>query len=341
MRNYFLKFTMFCLLLLGAVSIQSCSDDDEKDDVLNDDKVAVFLMSQVNDWRKAVKYYAEKALDEQGLSYTMQIANDTESQMTQLRDAANAGYKVMVVCPEGVNTSNEKEYGELIDELASKGIKIILSETAIGNNYTSIIYYDNENIGKQAAEAVHIIFDDLSATSPTSYLFNITGEMSLSDHRNQGYSNKMQTWLNNFSSSKFDVSSFTRDSGKEGTEKIENHIKSSLSQTAVIYAQDDEIALGVLEYISEKEDEETLFDDIYAIIGCGGSQEFLQKIKQQSEDGPILATTLYAPKTLMNNCFEIAAKVLKGESIQKDNLLTSDIVTKANVDQYIDDKSPY
>lgn len=318
--------------------MQSCSDND-KDDVPNREKVAVLLMSQANDWRKAVKYHAEKSLEERALPHILQVAEDTQTQMAQMRAAADAGHTVMVIFPEGVNATNQEEYGKLIDELAAKGIKIILSETPIGNNYTAMVYYNNGNVGKQAARAVHDVLD--VTVLPASYLFNITAEMAISDDRNKGYTNKMYTGID-APVHTFDIQNFTRDSGKDGAQQIATYMASIPAETSVIYAQDDEIALGILKYIEDNSTDNPLAANVKAIVGCGGSQEFFLRIKgQQADDSPVLATTLYAPKVLMSNCIAIAAKLLDGESVEKNHLITSDIVTKTNVDEYIDAESPY
>lgn len=339
-----LTFTLSCLLLIGALVIQSCSSS-SNNNIPNKDKVAVFLMGQVNDWRKANKYYVERSLRSKNIPYTVKSANTTEEQAEQVAQAAFAGYKVMIICPEGVNDDNRETLDDLVDQLVAYGVKVILSETALGNDYTSVVYYDNEDIGRQAGTAAIDIIDQITppVTAVGTFIFNVSAEQALSDLRRSGYSSAI---LDEFAGTHFfdeNVSNYTRQSGRDGAAALQSFFDETMYNdiSPVIYAQDDEIAMGVLEYISETPVGSPYRSRISGIVGCGGSQEFLQLIRDQSGDFPILSTTLYSPKALMEACVDAAAKALKGQSVDKDIELTSEVVDADNASQYIDAGSPY
>ena len=100
-----------------------------------------------------------------------------------------------------------------------------------------------------------------------------------------------------------------------------------------IFSIDDESSLGILQAIKDAGRE-----DIQFLSGAGGSQAYFQQIAD-SEDINLFTAT-YSP-SMIGDAVEEAWKVLNGEDVEQDQIVSPTIVNSDNVDEFLDENSPY
>ena len=303
------------LFMLGTV-FTSCSDDDD-DDKTDNPEVGVCLKSQSNNWRKALNYYAKKELDNLGLTYNIVAANNGTEQATQLAKAALEN-KVIILSPEGVSK-------EAIQAVIEKEIPVILLEEEYDVNYTALVQVDNNDVGKEAA--AYMAKTELTKVA----VYGVTEDPASSNARVDNFVEAFSKASPNTTVILKTIGKYTRENGKEMTLQLLD----SDPTVEGIFAQDDEIALGVLDALAEREN-----TTVKVVIGCGGAQDYFTEIK--SSETIDLASILYSPAEIMGKGVDIAADVLKGNyPSTKKIVLTPTTVNKDNVEKYIDSSSPY
>lgn len=310
MKLKFLLFA-FCVLSLGLLTT-SCNDDDD-----DNREIGVLIKNPSNSWRKALTYYAEKSLLENGLinsAYIRSAKNGTE-QAKQLKEAYDRGCRVIVLSPEGIDKN-------IVEEYIGKGVKFILSEEELVESYTSYIYTDNTSVGKNAAQFI------MQKEMEKVALFHVKQDLASSNGRIKGFLDHLLENETLLVAERFELDYYTREDGKEAALEVLQD-----PSFDAIYAQDDEVALGVLDAIKE-----TGSTNIKIVIGCGGSQDFFQRIKETTD--LTLATTLYSP-SMMGKCVDVAALILKGNQVDKKYPIDPTVISSENVASYFDPNSPY
>ena len=305
-----------CAFLSVMILFAACSDDDEPCPAQHP-QVAVCLKSQTNSWRTALSYYATNQLESKGLTYATYVAKDKTQQANQIRMALEAGCQILVVVPEGIGK-------EALDVAFSAGIPVVMFEDGVSDGYAALVQGDNAAAGKNAAEyiaskgAVHVV------------AFEITQDPVSSDARVGAFTEELKSQSPSIRLTTQTLSLYTSADGKEAAARI---LAGDPSVDA-FYAQDDEVASGVIEAISESGR-----TDIKVVVGCGGSQAFLSLILSTTVTD--VATTLYSP-SMITKCVDLADDLLKGKTIEeKQVVMPATVVNKGNAGEYQDSNSPY
>lgn len=289
--------TLLCALLTLGFVFQSCEDDDTP-------QVGVCLKNPSNDWRKALRTHAEHSLNDYGLTYSIAQSETAAKQEEAVQAMVNKGCEVIIISPEG-------EPKEAITNAINAGIPIVFTESAPVTGYKTLIEISNSAIGESAAS-----FFNKQEIKKVA-LFSITQDIASSSGRINGIKAKLDGTI---AVQEFTLATYTSAAGKSAAEDI---LRNNPDIDA-IYAQDDEIALGVLEAITAAESEQ-----IKAVVGCGGSKTYFEKIK--ATESINLATTLYSPKALMEAAVDAADKIIKNQTVENLISLPSELVDKTNV----------
>ena len=109
------------------------------------------------------------------------------------------------------------------------------------------------------------------------------------------------------------------------TDILESH-----KQVDAVFSMDDEISIGVIQAITEAGRE-----DIHAITGGGGMQEYFNMIADEKYADLGLASALYSP-SMVEEAIKSAVAVFNGEEREAVIVIPTTIVTKANVAEFID-----
>lgn len=160
--------------------------------------------------------------------------------------------------------------------------------------------------------------------------FKITQDPASSDARVDAFTEELKSKSPSTQVTTQTLSLYTSADGKEAADRI---LADDPSVDA-FYAQDDEVASGVIEAINESGR-----NDIKVVVGCGGSQAFFSLILSTTVTD--VATTLYSP-SMITKCIDLADDVLKGKTIEeKQIVMPATVVNKDNVREYQDSNSPY
>ena len=109
-----------------------------------------------------------------------------------------------------------------------------------------------------------------------------------------------------------------------------------------IYAEDDELAMGILEALDgggiEDSTKEAFLSNQPAISGCGGLDEFYAVLRGESyEDiseqlGGLVSVT-YSP-SMIQTTIQDMVDYLNGEDVEQDHVIACENVTSENVNDY-------
>jgi ribose transport system substrate-binding protein len=101
-----------------------------------------------------------------------------------------------------------------------------------------------------------------------------------------------------------------------------------------VWAQDDDIALGVIEAVQQAGRQGEMF-----ILGGAGMKDIIQRVMDRDELVP--ADVLYPP-SMIATAMEITARhLVEGEAIEKEYILEATLVTPENAGQYYFPDSPF
>lgn len=309
-------FMAVCALLSTTVLFTACSDDDESCPAQHP-QVAVCLKSQTNSWRTALGYYATNQLESKGLTYSTYVAKDATQQAHQIKMAVEAGCQALIVVPEGIDKS-------ALDVALSANIPVILFEDGLTDQYAALVQGDNATAGGNAADYI------VSKGASHVVAFRITQDPASSDARVNAFVEKMQSKSASTKVTEQTIALYTSASGKEAAVRI----LTDDPTVDAFYAQDDEVATGVIEAIREAGR-----TDVKVVVGCGGSQAFFSLILSTTVTD--VATTPYSP-SMITKCVDLAADILKGNAPEeKQIIMPATVVNKDNVREYQDSNSPY
>ena len=96
---------------------------------------------------------------------------------------------------------------------------------------------------------------------------------------------------------------------------------------------DDETSIGVLQAISEANR-----DDIKVITGGGGCQEYFNMMKEN--ENIWIESSLYSP-LMVKDAVDMALDVLAGKDVEPVKIISTTVVDRDNVDEYLDRRTPF
>jgi len=244
------------------------------------------------------------------------------------------GCDALVVMPQNSDLFNS-DVIKMVNELGIPLICFGEKPNVDDVEYAAFVMGDDVGAGSLAAA---FIGDTLkrSATAIKNVLLMTVPSEKTSQKRINAFRYRLANYPGFRVLGECEVSSYDRAEAKKSFSAwISTHHESARMPDA-IYAQDDDLALGVLDAI-----ESLAIEGVKVIVGCGGSKEFLSRIKNSSSD-LALASAYYAPE-MMDLCVDIATNILLyGEyPDEKDILVESAIINKANVDEYYNEESVY
>ncbi|MDL2221837.1 substrate-binding domain-containing protein [Parabacteroides sp. OttesenSCG-928-N08] len=309
---------MACALFMLGVVFTACDDDNDPDVTLPE--IGVNLKNPSNGWRTALGYYAQNSLNQSNVPYVLTTGKDAAQQRNQIEMAVKMGCKVLIIAPED---SKNTVTAEAINFAIKNRVAVVMSEDVPDavTDYACLVKFDNRKVGENAGEYV------AGKGAKNVVIFNIKQDLASSTPRVSGFKSKLGAGVNQKT---YDLDMYTRMEGKKYA-KIAMETDATID---AIYAQDDEVALGVMDAVKEMNN-----SSVKVVVGCGGAQSFFDMIS--SEQSVSLATTLYSPKTLMEKSVEAALGLLKGVQPEKTIVLEPTIVDSKNVNTYRDMASPY
>ncbi|NLL76832.1 MAG: substrate-binding domain-containing protein [Clostridiales bacterium] len=284
-----------------------------------DGQIAIITPSAEHGWLAGVTYYAELRCKELGLNYKTYQSDNVNAQANDIQDAIAAGSAAVVMFP------HNDEVTVAAQEIIDAGIPLVVFDRKIDVDYNAYIAGNNEDMGVASAEYI----GDLLGGKGTVAVENVPSSGSVSTERVDGFKSTMAEKYPDIVLVDFTAEGFAQEQGL----KAASDLLVANPQLDAIYSLDDESSMGFIQAIKEAGR-----TDIKAISGGGGSQNYFKTIAE-TKDMTLFSAT-YSP-IMMMDAVDLAVSLMKGESVDKDNIIPTTIVTSDNVEEFFDESSPY
>jgi ribose transport system substrate-binding protein len=320
LRKAFLFLLIIVLVVTGTVWAGGQQDSGTKPE---DAKFLVgFANSSVeHPWRIAI----QNAILREAEKYddiaiiTTEAGEDPVRQVNNVEDMLARGIDLLLVC-----TVAGEPFKPAVEMMKKAGLPLVPVDRAIvGDDYACYIEQSNLDIGRKAADwiAEQMIKKYGEPRGKIVELQGVPGNIP-AEHRRIGFHEQVAAKWPMLEIVAAQPTDYTR---ADALTVMENIIQGQKLIDAV-YTHEDEIAFGAIDALKEARRLEGVI-----ITGNGGSDRALQSIKK----GEMTACFTYSPIDFGLVGMQMAAKILKGETVPKIVKLEGDIITLENVDTYI------
>lgn len=300
---------------LALSALAGCSNSADSDKGAGDGtvgKVTIALSTQTNPFFISLRDGAQAKADELGVELSiLDASDDAATQADQLSNAATSGAQVVIV-----NPVDSDAVGASVEALNKADIPVIAVDRAANSGeIASFIASDNVAGGKQAADALAKAIGEEGEV----IVLQGTAGTSASRERGQGFDEGIAAYPNIKVVAK-QTAEFDRAKGLD----VATNLLQANPNVKGIFAENDEMALGALEALGDRAGK-----DVF-VVGFDGTDDGLVAI----EKGTMVASVAQQPELLGATAVEMAVKILKGETPDKNVPVSVVIVTKENVAEY-------
>jgi ribose transport system substrate-binding protein len=109
---------------------------------------------------------------------------------------------------------------------------------------------------------------------------------------------------------------------------------SRFAKIDAVWAQDDDIAIGVIQAVRQARRQEEMF-----VVGGGGMKDIIQRVKEGDKLTPV--DVLYPPGMISTAMELTTLKLLANAPIEGEYILSSPLITEQNADDYYFPGSPF
>lgn len=271
-------------------------------------------------WLAGIAYYAELKAEELEIeSYRVVTSSNVNEQASQIDEVLSQDVGAVVLLP------HTDELSLAAQKLVDEDIPLIVFDRRVDVDYTAYVAGSNPEIGEETA---NILGKELEGSGKIAVLNNPSAG-SVSYERVDAFKAVMEERYPDIELVDMTVENFTQESGLS----VATDMLVANPELDAIFSIDDESSLGILQAIKDSGRE-----DIHFLSGAGGSQAYFQQIG--SHDDINLFTATYSP-AMIGDAIEAAWKVLNGEEVEKDQIVSPNIVNRDNVEEFLDENSPY
>jgi ribose transport system substrate-binding protein len=250
---------------------------------------------------------AEAAAEELGADLvTVDAGDDTAKQASDIEDLISKNVSVLIV-----NPVDSDAVAPSVKDAIAAGIKVISVDRVVnGVDVDCAIASDNVKGAEMATQA---LLDAVGDGAKVAELQGVSGASATID-RGTGFHNVADSALEVVASQ---TANFNR---SEGMSVMENILQAN-SDLVGVFAHNDEMALGAIEAIGDKD---------IKVVGFDATDDGVQAVK----DGTMLATIAQQPDQMGKTAVETAQKLIKGETVEKTIPVEVTLVTSENVDSF-------
>lgn len=313
---------LFALMLCIAMIVGcACAlAEDEKP------MIGILAPATTHGWVGGVTYYAQQAADDLGLNYTLLTSEDPDQMSSQIEQMISMGAKAIVVWPQfsGVGVAAEMA---LEQDIVIYNFDMIID---VDEKYADNMYMltgDNYDMGvagaKYIAEKLGGVGNVVVLDVPTS------GNVAVD--RKAGFLDTIAEVAPDIEIIATVNTQFVREDGLKDMADV----LTTYDRIDAVFSMDDETSIGALRAIVEAGR-----DDVKVITGGGGCQEYFNMMLAEEYQGIWVSSALYSPSMIIA-CVENVVKVLEGEEIDHLVVIPTTIVDRDNVDDYLDENTPY
>ncbi|HBU13161.1 MAG TPA: hypothetical protein DEB31_10740 [Clostridiales bacterium] len=278
--------------------------------------VAISLPPADNVWQAKMLTAVEEVIKEYpDITWTIKNAVDDPDQLNQLTSMKEEGYDLIIALPNDGDLMTP-----ICEEIYESGTHLLVLDRDIASGkYTAYVGGDNPGAGRGGAQ---FLGEYLGGEGKIAVLRCIAGAPSDLD-----IYNNFTEELKKYPGIEIIVEGDGEYDTQHGLDAMSN-ILPAYDQIDAVFAQDDEAALGAMTAI-----ENAGRTDIKLMIGIGGKTEAYDQIKA---DNTIFKCSMTYLPDMGADAVRQAAKMLAGEPFAKDEIIESVMVTKDNVDEYMD-----
>lgn len=305
------------VLALTTLNITSLTAVQAQDEV---GELAIIIPGAEHGWLAGVAYYAELKAEELGIeNYRILTSSNVNEQASQIDEVLSQGVGAVVLLP------HTDELSLSAKKLVDADIPLIVFDRRVDVDYTAYVAGSNPEIGEATAE---LLGEELEGAGKIAVLNNPSAG-SVSSERVDAFKKVMEEKFADIELVDMTVENFTQESGLT----VATDLLVANAELDAIFSIDDESSLGILQAIKDASRE-----DIKFLSGAGGSQSYYKQIADNEDIN--LFTATYSP-SMIGDAVEQAWKVLNGEEVEKDQIVSPTIVNRDNVEDFLDENSPY
>lgn len=317
--------------------------------------IYVLTASEDHGWTGSVATFAKEKAEEitNDGTYTAEVITsaDANEQITKIEDIVASGEDNIAVVVQPMDDTVQSAIQQLVDaEIPYVAFDRIID--AVAPSAVSNVKGDNEGIGAGAAayfveqgmqpgDAVYVYEGDTSSVTTlrdqgfTEYL---TGEIEFDG----------KTIEDNLKWTEDDLKAITYSGAmnwsRSDTKESYESLMGDESNAAIkwFYAEDDELAMGILEALNgggiSDSTKEAIYETKPVITGCGGLDEYYEVLRGNSYTditenlGGVMSVT-YSP-AMIQTAIQDMADYLDGKDVEQDHVIACENVTPENVDEY-------
>ena len=284
----------------GKIHIVYSPADAEKYAKEHPEEEVVFLSVGFETTTPAGCLSVKKAKEEGRDLIVVDAGDDAAKQTSDIEDLISKNISVLIV-----NPVDSDAVAPAVKDAIAKGIKVISLDRAVnGVDVDCSIASDNVEGARMATEyLVSLVGKDAKVVE----LEGTSGSSATID-RGTGFHKVADEQLNVVSSQ---TANFNR---SEGMTVMENMLQSN-SDIKGVFAHNDEMALGAVEAIGNKD---------IVVVGFDSTDDALAAIKK----GKMAATVAQKPDLMGATAVETAIKIINGEAVEKSIPVEVELVTK-------------
>ena len=317
--------------------------------------IYVLTASEDHGWTGSVATFAKEKAEEitNDGTYTAEVITsaDANEQITKIEDIVASGEDNIAVVVQPMDDTVQSAIQQLVDaEIPYVAFDRIID--AVAPSAVSNVKGDNEGIGAGAAayfveqgmqpgDAVYVYEGDTSSVTTlrdqgfTEYL---TGEIEFDG----------KTIEDNLKWTEDDLKAITYSGAmnwsRSDTKESYESLMGDESNAAIkwFYAEDDELAMGILEALNgggiSDSTKEAIYETKPVITGCGGLDEYYEVLRGNSYTdiienlGGVMSVT-YSP-AMIQTAIQDMVDYLDGKDVEQDHVIACENVTPENVDEY-------
>lgn len=294
-------------------------EDDDTDTVSTISGDYTFGFSEIN-MENPFFSVLEKATREviEAKDYTMVTrdpASDVETQISQLEDMADAGVKVVFLCPV-----DWEKITPALEYLKEKDVAIVNVDTQVKE-----MDYVDAFVGSNNKEAGKICGEDLISRKPdggTVAILEVSAQNSINE-RITGFEETLSSAAVGFEVVAREDTNGTFDEGLEAAQKI---LEEYPDVTAIMCGS-DQLAVAAKTALNLANNSENTI-----IYGVDGSPDIKKELKKSGNQ--IVGTAAQSPINMGKDAAKIGISILKGDDYEKETYEDVFMINQKNVDMY-------
>lgn len=356
MKKRLLAIGMAALLVLGMAGCSKGSGEGKKEGK-SDGKKHIYVLTAPEDhgWTGSVATFAREKIEEvnKAGTYSAELITsaDAAEQIKNIEDIVSKGEKDVSVVIQPIDDTVQSAIQQLIDAkipyVAFDRIIDGVQDKAVSN-----VKGDNEGIGAATAayfvskglkpgDAVYVYEGDTSSVTTlrdngfTDYL---TGKLEFDGAKIEDSAKWTEADLKSITFS--GAMNWSRSDTKKSFESLMGD--SSNAKIKWFYAEDDELAMGILEALDgggiDDATKKAFFENKPVISGCGGLDELYAVMRGESYkdmSGKLggLVSVTYSP-AMIQTAIQDMVDHLDGKEVTQDHVIACENVTSDNVKDY-------